>query len=240
MSNFEKNKYFTTAIILAAGVGSRFDSTVPKQTVSLLGKSIIARAAEPFYRCDDVDCIVVVTRSEDIDFVNRELHFLGTKLHAVISGGKCRAESASLGFLAVPDCTTHVAIHDAARCLIKEEDISSVIIEAYRSGAASAVSLIASTVKRVLDNSIVETVSRDELVLAETPQVFSCDIYKKALSAVLNFEKQTDDNMMVENIGVKISPVILSFENPKITYPHDLAYAEFLQRRREKECLDLE
>lgn len=232
------NKH-TTAVILAAGIGSRFSASIHKQRVSIFGKSLIARVAEAFYLCDDVDSIVVVTRDDDIDFVNHELRFIGDKLYAVISGGECRAESAKRGFMAVPPETTHVAIHDGARCLIEPNDISAVICAAYNFGAASAASRIVNTVKKVSSNNIVGTVSRDELVFAETPQVFAYDIYNNAISSEYDPTLITDDNMLVEGIGQKISVVILTCENPKITYPEDIDYAEFLIKRREK-CLDIE
>lgn len=239
MSISEKNEY-TTAIILAAGIGSRFDAGVPKQRVSLLGKSIIRRAAEPFYLCGDIDSVVVVTRSEDVDFVNHELRFMGKKLYAVVSGGDCRAESSKLGFCAIPPQTTHVVIHDGARCLITSEAISLVIRAAFASGAASAVSPMISTVKRVRSDRIIETVKRDDLVLAETPQAFACTLYSEALSYASDLSCITDDNMLLENIGVDITAVYLNTENPKITYSRDLEYAEFLLKRREEKCLDLE
>lgn len=239
MSISKKNKY-TTAIILAAGIGSRFASSVPKQRVSLLGKSIIRRAVEPFYRCDDVDSIVVVTRGEDVDFVNQELRFMDKKNYDVVVGGGCRAESAKLGFCAIPSQTTHVAIHDGARCLITKEAISLVIREAHASGAASAVSPMISTVKRISNDRIMETVKRDDLVLAETPQVFECNLYSRALSSASDLDYITDDNMLLENIGINVTAVVLDTENPKITYSRDLEYAEFLLKRREEKCLDSE
>ena len=232
-------KKYTTAVILAAGIGSRFSSSTPKQRVSILGKSLISRVAEAFYLCSDVDSIVVVTRDEDINFVNNELRFAIDKLHAVISGGNCRAESARIGFMAVPLETTHVAIHDGARCLIQPKDISAVIRAAYDFGAASAASRVVNTVKKISQNNIVGTVSRDNLVFAETPQVFDYDIYKMAISSEYDPNSITDDNMLIEGIGQEISVVMLSEENPKITYPRDVDYAEFLLKRREK-CLDIE
>lgn len=239
MSKTETNKY-TTAVILAAGEGSRLCSDIPKQRMSILGKSLIARAAEAFYLCNDIDKVVVVTRPEDMDFVNSELLFLGKKLHKVIPGGACRAESARLGFLAIPPETTHVAIHDGARCLITSEDISSVVKAAHISGAASAVSLIVDTVKRIEDNRIIGTASRNELVLAGTPQIFSCDVYKSALMNASDISSVTDDNMLVEGIGKEITAVVLANDNPKITYPRDVEYAEFILRRRAEKCLDSE
>lgn len=235
-----EQKKYTTAIILAAGMGTRFGADVPKHRLSLFGKSLISRVAKSFYDCDDIDSIVVVTREEDVDFVNSELLFLGDKLYKVISGGSSRSESAKLGFLSIPAETEYVAIHDGARCLITPDDISRVANAAYVSGAATAASLIVDTVKRVKDNRIKGTVSRDELILASTPQIFSVDIYKNAIKNVSYTSSITDDNMLVEKTGKDITAVILKNENIKITYPKDLEYAEFILNRREKQCLDSE
>ena len=235
-----EQKNYTTAIILAAGIGSRFGSDAPKHRLSLLGKSLISRVAKSFYDCDDIDSIVVVTREEDVDFVNSELLFLGDKLHKVVPGGSSRSESAMLGFLSIPEETEYVAIHDAARCLITPYDVSRVAKAAYIGGAASAASLIVDTVKRVKDSHIIGTVSRDELVLASTPQIFSVDVYKNAIKDASLASFMTDDNMLVEKTGKEIIAVILENENIKITYPKDLEYAEFILNRREKQCLDSE
>ena len=229
----EKTRY-TTAVILAAGIGSRFSADFPKQRALLCGKSLIRRAAESFGACDDVDSIVVVTRSEDVDFVNSELRFLDKKLYAVVIGGKCRAESAKLGFAAIPRETTHVAIHDGARCIISPNDVSRVIRESHVSGAASAVAVVTDTVKRYNGKHICGTIPRDEVALAQTPQAFSVDIYKAALSETEDVFSVTDDNMLVEKLGISISAVLLKEPNPKITYESDLEYAEFLLTRREK------
>ena len=235
-----EQKRYTTAIILAAGIGARFGSDIPKHRLSLLGKSLISRVAKSFYDCDDIDSIVVVTREEDVDFVNSELLFLGDKLYKVVPGGSSRSESAVRGFLSIPEETEYVAIHDGARCLITPDDISSVAKAAYISGAASAASLIVDTVKLVKDHRIQGTVSRDELILASTPQIFSVDVYKNAIKNVSCASSITDDNILVENAGKEITAVILKNENIKITYPRDFEYAEFILNRREKQCLDSE
>ena len=231
MKNVSRNEY-VTAIILAAGVGSRLNTSVAKQKMSICGKSIVARATEAFLRCESIDSIVVVTRAEDIDFVKQELHFAGEKLYAIVEGGDCRAESAKQGFLAIPPSTTHVAIHDAARCLISPKDITAVILEGKKHGAASAVSKIVDTVKLVSDGKIKETVPRENLYSAETPQVFSVEHYANSLSAAEDLHCITDDNMLLEKMSVPIVPVVLSRKNPKITYIDDLDYAEFLLKRR--------
>ncbi len=226
----------TVAIILAAGTGSRLGASVNKQRVLLDGKSIITRTVEVFNNCIDIDGIVVVTRFEDLDFVKSELLFASGKLIDVIVGGDSRAESAKIGFSVLPEDATHVAIHDGARCLISANDISAVVRGAHKFGCASAVSKVTNTVKRITSGVIKNTVQRDDLYFAETPQVFSVEIYKKALSVADNLDNVTDDNMLVENIGMDIVAVTLSQDNPKITYPKDIEYAEFLIKRRNNKC----
>ena len=229
----ESKGIFTAAIILAAGIGSRLGTTLPKQKVELLGKSLLSRVVEPFLSCEDVDSIVVVTRREDLDFAKQELHFASSKIYSITTGGSSRAESAKLGFGSIPKETTHILIHDGARCLINRSDISKVIVSAIKYGAASAVKKVSDTVKLVDGDIIKSTISRDNLMLAQTPQAFERKLYEKALSSAGTMDDITDDNMLIENIGESIRLVELSFENPKITYSSDLEYAEFLLKRRE-------
>lgn len=231
MINNEK-KVHVTAIILAAGIGSRLGAALPKQKVELLGKSLLLRTVEAFYYCHDIDDIVIVTRDEDVDFANKELHFASKKIHSIISGGSSRAESAFIGFNNIPESTTHVAIHDGARCLIDCRDISSVVSSAIKYGAASAAEAVASTVKIIEAGMIKKTISRDNIMLAQTPQVFERSLYSKALENVHLLDAVTDDNMILENIGIDIKAVELAYENPKITFQKDLDYAEFLLKRR--------
>ena len=99
-------------------------------------------------------------------------------------------------------------------------------------GAASAVSSVHSTVKRIGDDGLIsETVPRNELYFAQTPQVFSTDIYKKAINCNEKCENITDDNMLVELIGEKIYPVDIGSYNIKITTSDDISYAEYLIER---------
>ena len=230
-----KIKQYVTAVILAAGVGSRMGVDLPKQRIKLLEKSLLARTVESFFACPDIDDIIVVTRDEDVDFVNRELHFAAKKIHMIVSGGSSRLESSCIGFANVPEQTTHVAIHDGARCLIDSRDISRVVSSAVNYGAASAVKKVTDTVKIIEDGNIKRTIPRDSLMLAQTPQVFERSLFERALRNKSQLDSVTDDNMLVESIGVDIKAVELLYENPKITYAKDLCYAEFLLKRREED-----
>lgn len=225
---------YCTAILLAAGGGTRFDATRAKQTYQLLGKSVLRRSAEALAFSASVDAIVAVVRKEDIPFAEAELAGLSVPVTLVI-GGETRQASAAIGFSHIPSQTTEVLIHDAARCLITSAGVDAVADAVRKHGAASAVTAVNDTVK-LLDETcrIVSTFNRDRLCFAATPQGFAVSLYQKALA---NAEKEkksvTDDNMLIESLGESVYPVYVS-GNPKITTPDDMLYAEFLLQKRGK------
>ena len=221
---------YCTAILLAAGSGTRFDPKQTKQTHLLLGKSVLRRSAEALAASTLVDALVVVVREDEVGFAEGELVSLG-KPYKVVVGGKTRKESAAIGFANIPEESTEVIIHDAARCLIRAESVAEVISTVRECGAASAVSAVNDTVKQLNESGrIVTTVDRSHLCLAATPQGFSVPLYRRALMSEIEV---TDDNMLVEHLGVCIQPVFVS-ENIKITTREDMLYAEFLLERRDK------
>lgn len=226
-------KPYVTAIILAAGSGSRMGSKITKQRITLLGESILRRSVMAFDSCSEIDSIVVACREDELDWVKNEL-CQTIKPISVITGGKTRAESSRNAFSAVPGECDFVAIHDGARCLITEKNIEDVVKAAYVHGAATAGTVVTDTVKSCADGFINSTIPREGLFFAQTPQVFSYDMYEKALSARSAGEIYTDDNMLVEQMGVKIYPVDTGKQNIKITTADDLAYAEHILERRAK------
>ncbi len=230
----ENKKYGLTAIILAAGSGSRMNSAVHKQRMELCGRSILARAVDSFNRAREVDNIVVVCRADEMEDIRNELKDEFVKLTLLIEGGNTRFESARCGFFAVAECSEYVAIHDAARCLITPDKIDSVAIFAKENGAATAATPVTDTLKRIDgDGKIDQTVSREGLLCAQTPQIFRSDIYARALEAFSGDPLTvTDDNMLVESIGITVVPVDTGRENIKITTSDDLSYAEFLIKKR--------
>ena len=215
-----------TAIILAAGSGTRMNNDIPKQHILLHGESILRRAVLAFEGCEDVDSIIVVARAGELETVNSELCDI-KKLLKVIPGGKTRAESAALGFSEICNECEYVAIHDAARCFVTSDMISAVISDAKKHGAATASSLVTDTVKFVGENGhIVNTVDRSKLRTVQTPQVFSSDLYRKALDASDPSDSAiTDDNVLMERIGVDVFCTDTGKANFKITTSEDLNYA---------------
>lgn len=229
-----RKKAFVTAVILAAGSGTRMGGEITKQKITLLGESILSRTLKSFSECDKVDAIVVVCKDDEKEWVRSELENKFDKITSIVSGGNSRAESARIGFSNIPIQTDYVAIHDAARCLITQENISSVIEAALKKGASTAATRVSDTVKLCTDGIITKTLPRDNLYLASTPQVFSCDLYKRAIEGAVLDSDITDDNMLVERIGVEISVVDVGKENIKITTPEDIGFAEYIIKRRSK------
>ncbi len=223
---------YCTAILLAAGGGTRFDTKRAKQTYDLLGKSVFRRSAEALAFASSVDAIVAVVRREDLSFAEAELADIGVPVIFAV-GGKTRRASAAIGFSHIPKQTTEVLIHDAARCLITADGVDAVADAVREHGAASAVIAVNDTVKSLgEDGRIVSTLNRDRLCLAATPQGFSVPLYRRAIESAEDENAViTDDNMLVERLGESVYPVYIS-GNPKITTPDDMLYAEFLLRKR--------
>ena len=204
---------------------------VTKQKMTVDGESILFRSVKAFSDCTDIDYIVVVGRAEELEWIGEELKGF-SKIHSIVSGGKTRAESARIGFFAIPDSTDYVAIHDAARCLITKEQISAVVEKAIEYGAASACSKVVDTVKLIDNGKITKTIPRELVVHAETPQIFKRSIYANAIESVPDLSDITDDNMMLELMGEAIYAVNIGKHNIKITTAEDIEYAEYILARR--------
>lgn len=231
-----ENKKHVTAVILAAGIGSRVGAEVTKQRIEICGHTVLWYTLSAFEQCESVDDVVLVVRECEKADIHCDIGNDFGKIHTVISGGKSRAESAALGFKAIPKDTDYVAFHDGARCLITPFAIDKVVKTAMEKGCASAVSLVTDTIKTVdCDGRISGTIDRSILRRAETPQVFKKSIYNDALNNCQCLSDVTDDNMLVELLGESIFAVDIGGDNLKITTPRDVEYAEFvLNRRREK------
>ena len=222
-----KNKPYVTAIILAAGSGSRMGGEITKQKMLLCGESIIHRTVKAFASSDEIDAILIAAKEDEIDWLKEEIRDI-TKPISIIVGGKTRAESSVKAFDAISPETDFVAIHDGARCLVTKENIEDVVRAAYEHRCASAGTKVTDTIKLQKNGFVESTISREELFAAHTPQVFSKQIFEKALMAISADIEYTDDNMLVEIIGEKIYTVDTGKQNIKITTPDDIRFAEYI------------
>lgn len=226
---------FHSAILLAAGNGLRFGDENGKHLTMCAGVPVIVRSALAFESCDRIDEIIVVTRDCDRETCTNLLRGAGvTKLKTVVSGGDTRQSSAKRGFDAVNPNADFVSIHDAARCLVTPEMINAVLEEAEIHGAAVCAEKTVDTVKRVnKEGFITETLNRDRIWLAKTPQTFLANMYRAAAyTAEKDGFTATDDCALVERFGFSVKLVDCGWENIKITYPADIEKAEWILSRR--------
>ena len=226
---------YTSAIVAAAGQSTRMGKDVSKQLMTLCGMPVLAHTLLAYERARTIHEIIVVCRTEDIDAIRSLAEDYGIrKLSAVVPGRNTRQESVLCGLRQVNKKAQFVAIADGARCLTTPQQIEAVCLTAYKTNAASAATPVTDTVKRGdRYGRIKETVDRENLWQAQTPQVFSFPLYHAA--AYYALEQQftaTDDNSLVEFINHPVRLVDCGRENIKITTPVDLIFAEAILRDR--------
>ncbi|MBQ9758050.1 MAG: 2-C-methyl-D-erythritol 4-phosphate cytidylyltransferase [Clostridia bacterium] len=228
MLHAKKEKKTATAIIVAAGSGSRMSKTQNKQFIMLHDMPVLAHAIKKFQLSDRIDSIIVVTKAESIPLVNdliRDFDF--AKVTDVVAGGETRKDSVNCGLALVPNGKV-VAIHDGARPFVSTELIDKLISAAYEFGAAAPGVVPKDTVKTVSkDCSVLETPDRQTLRLIQTPQVFFSDDLKLAYirAEEMGFAG-TDDCSVLENMGLSIHIVSGEYTNIKVTTPDDIPIAE--------------
>ena len=218
-----------SAIIAAAGTGARMASDRPKQFLQLAGTPIIFHTLKPFEECDSIqEVIVVLPAEESAAFLALAGKHGLRKLSRVVPGGVTRADSVKRGLLAIRAATAGiVAVHDGVRPFVTVEEIQSVVTAAESDGAAILVAPATDTIKQVNGNSVVKTLDRSELRRALTPQCFQYELLRKAYEhADVNDPSLTDESVLVERIGARVTIVEGSSRNIKITTPQDLLIAE--------------
>jgi 2-C-methyl-D-erythritol 4-phosphate cytidylyltransferase len=217
----------TFAVILpAAGKSSRFrDPHYKKPFVTLDNRAVWLHSADRFQNRDDVKQVIVVVSPEDReDFHSRFGAHLAIQGIEVVSGGAERSDSIANALAKVRSDIDFVAVHDAARPCLAEAWIDTVFAAAEKHGAAILATPVAGTLKRVANQQITETVSRDGLWEAQTPQVFRRQLLLDAYSRREGFAA-TDDAQLVERIGHPVAIVPGSPMNLKITTKEDLRLA---------------
>src|SRR5215831_4734463 len=235
------------AVILpAAGLGTRMGKgpaekagTSRKQFMLLDGSPILIHTVRKFVANSRVSEIVVAVRAEDIEWVR---DMLGAEFGArvrVVAGGNSRQESVENALRTLAPDTTLVAVHNAVRPFIDPATIDQVFDEAGETGAAIVGVPAVDTVKRVSRGTtrvkIRETLPREKLVMAQTPQVFRYDILTRAFqSARQDGFSATDEASMVERLDVDVTVVPGSDRNIKITKPTDMELAHLFYREEHK------
>jgi 2-C-methyl-D-erythritol 4-phosphate cytidylyltransferase len=217
------------AVILpAAGRSSRFhDTHYKKPFAPLAGRAVWLHSAERFLgRNDVVQTILTIAAADRADFnfkFSANIAILGIE---VVDGGTERADSVEAALARVKPTADYVCIHDAARPCLTDAWIDKIFQAAERTGAAIYAIPVAGTLKRVdAGHTIRETVPREGLWEAQTPQVFRRDLLLEAYAKRDGFPA-TDDAQLVERIGQQVTVVPGSPMNMKIATKEDLRFAE--------------
>lgn len=232
----DREDYFNSAIIVAAGTGSRMNSSKTKQLMEICHMPIIARTIRQFEKCPHISEIILVCRKDEFPEIGEIIKkYRFKKITRVISGGATRQQSVLNGLSVVDKQSEFVSIHDGARCLITPEQISEVCKAAYRFGGATACCCAKDTMKIADKGGFISDTEIDRSTLrhAQTPQIFRTDIYRAAAySAKDEGFAATDDNSLVTHIGFKVFLCDTGHENIKITTPEDIRIAEGILKHR--------
>ncbi len=212
------------AIIVAAGRGERLGAELPKQLVDLGGQSMLRRSVAAFDTHPAVDALVVVLPE---NLVPRGASLVGPTRRSCqcVAGGARRQDSVRRGVAALAADTTIVLVHDAARPFVSGRLIDRVIERAGTHGAVVPALQAQDTVKRVPAGTgrVTQTLARDEIWLAQTPQGFQRHVLEAAMAHGAG--DATDEAMLAEGAGLPVVVVEGDPRNFKITTPDDLARA---------------
>jgi 2-C-methyl-D-erythritol 4-phosphate cytidylyltransferase len=222
-----------TAIIVAAGDSRRmgFD----KLFATIAGRPVIAHTIHAFERAGCVGGIIVVAREDRLAEIKKIVRDEKLKkVRSIITGGKYRQDSVGVGLEHLEATATYVAVHDAARPLITAEQIERVFEQCRIHAAASLAEPISDTLKYAdAEFFVTGSVDRHQLYAMQTPQVFERRLIEDAYKAVYSENASvTDEVSAVEHLGRKVILVPNTDLNFKITYPRDLALAEFVIHER--------
>ncbi len=223
-----------TAVIVAAGRGTRMGPDVDKLFLELAGRPVVLHTWLRFDTCPVIDHVVLVIRPDlKTEFEALARGQAWTKPHTFTAGGVKRQDSVWNGLEAVPRGTEIVAIQDAARPCTSHELIAQTIAAAREGGAAVAASPVTDTLKESADGQVISRhLDRSRLWAVQTPQTFRLAVIRRAIEAARAAGRVfTDDTAACEAIGQPVQLVASRLPNPKVTVPADLPLVElYLQQ----------
>ena len=222
------------AVIPAAGRGERLKAGKPKPFVSILGKPLLAHTLLALDRAYRFTEIIVAADSSRLDETVVLLRKYGLRKVRVVAGGATRAESVRNGVLSISSHCQWVLIHDAARPLAGKALIRSILKGAQDTGAAICALPATATVKKTDPRTklILATENRDELFLAQTPQVFRRDLLEARYQTLGNKAlHKTDEAALFDGSAVKVKIVPGEISNLKITTSEDIALFRYYLKK---------
>ena len=226
----------TALIIPAAGVGARFSANggPRKPFATLAGKPVLLRTLERFLGIPDIVQRVVAVHPDDLQWV-RDIwgaQLAAAGVDSIVAGGASRQESVRRGLAALRPEIEIVAVHDSVRPFVSQRAIVESIRQAIVYGGAVVACRMVATVKQADPSGrIVQTIPREPLWMARTPQTFQREVLEIAYRAAEHDKVEaTDDSFLVERLGHTVMIVDEGPMNIKITTPDDLLIAEAILR----------
>ena len=218
-----------TVLVMAAGSGTRMQSSMNKMFLDLCGEPVLCRTLERLHLCPSINELILVAALADLPMWQElKLEQRFPKLQRIVVGGSTRQASVGAGLKALaPDCD-YVAIHDGARPLLQPADAEKLFI----SGCEAAILAVkAKDSIKVGQEFIQSSLDRNEIWLAQTPQFFArgliCRAYEQAQASG---QEYSDDASLVSALGVEVALVTGSYSNLKVTTPEDYIIAEAIWR----------
>ena len=219
------------ALIVAGGVGKRMGSSVPKQFIPIAGQPILMHTLTAFYRYDHkMEIILVLPHSHFNQWTELSLKYDFDIPHRLVGGGSSRFHSVKNGLDTIEEGV--VAIHDGVRPLVSTDIISASFELAAEKGNAVVAVDLKDSLREMSKNSS-KAVDRNRFKIIQTPQTFLVAPLKKAYQVTYT-DAITDDASVAEMAGQKINLIEGSYNNLKITTREDIAVAEALLERKQK------
>ncbi len=215
-----------TVVIPAAGSGKRFGEN--KQLKILGDRPLVFHTLKPFIDSELINEIVVVAPKNDVQQLSRELKsMISVKSVMVVAGGNTRQKSVFNGLKAASDSSELICVHDAVRPFVTKELIEKAVNACSEHDGVIVAQSSTDTIKKVMDDQIMETLPRETIWRAQTPQVFSKSALQEALKLAEDENIQgTDEASLLERIGYQVGFVEGSSLNIKITTEEDWVFAE--------------
>ena len=224
------------AVLAAAGSGSRFGGALPKQYATLAGKTVLEHSLSALCAMPEIRGVALVVAENDQ--IWPELNLAVDPRVQIVTGGAERADSVLNGLRALAqhaDENDWALVHDAARPCVRPADMSALLNELAddKVGGLWALPMV-DTIKQARDGQVLETIPRETLWRAQTPQVFRFGLLVGALADMAaSGEQVTDESAAVERQGHKPKLVVGSRRNLKITQQEDLELAAFYLQQME-------
>jgi 2-C-methyl-D-erythritol 4-phosphate cytidylyltransferase len=225
-----------TAILPAAGLGTRMGAETPKQFLELGGEPLVIFTLRRLAACSAITDFILATRAEELSFLeDRVARARIGRPARVVHGGETRQQSVGNALAQVAAETEIVMVHDAVRPFVTVEQLDRLIAEARERGSVILGIPAIDTVKEVKRASLPEdvaritgTIPRERIVLAQTPQAFRYGILREAFArAEADGVTASDEASLVERLGQDVYVVLGSERNLKITRPADMDLARF-------------